>query len=84
MAHDVSNTPIGVPLHPTQIYDALLNLALYGFLAWLFLAEEIRWRDQEPATYLICYAITRSIRRVLPRRLYQPALPSGPYSSAKD
>ncbi len=59
VAHDVSNTPLGVPLHPTQIYDALLNLALYGFLAWLFRRK--KFDGEIFATYLICYAITRSI-----------------------
>src|SRR5471030_998622 len=28
--------PPTTPVHPTQIYDASLNLALYLFLAWLF------------------------------------------------
>ena len=26
----------GLPVHPTQLYDALLNLALYLGLAWLY------------------------------------------------
>ncbi|MGA2855022.1 MAG: prolipoprotein diacylglyceryl transferase [Verrucomicrobiota bacterium] len=58
-AHDLSGTPIGVPLHPTEIYDALLNLVLYGFLAWLFRRK--KFDGQVFATYLICYAVTRSI-----------------------
>jgi phosphatidylglycerol:prolipoprotein diacylglycerol transferase len=58
-AHDLSGTPIGVPLHPTEIYDALLNLALYVFLAWLFRRK--KFDGQVFATYLICYAVTRSI-----------------------
>ena len=28
--------PPTTPVHPTEIYDALLNLGLYFFLAWLF------------------------------------------------
>ncbi len=35
-ARDLSGTPLNVPLHPTEIYDALLNLLLYLGLAWLF------------------------------------------------
>jgi phosphatidylglycerol:prolipoprotein diacylglycerol transferase len=48
----------GVPVHPTEIYDALLNLALYIFLAWLFRRK--KFDGQIFATYLLCYAITRS------------------------
>ena len=48
----------GVPVHPTEIYDALLNLALYVFLAWLFRRK--KFDGQIFATYLLCYAVTRS------------------------
>jgi phosphatidylglycerol:prolipoprotein diacylglycerol transferase len=58
-AHDLSGTPVGIPLHPTEIYDALLNLVLYGFLAWLF--RQKKFDGQVFATYLLCYAVTRSI-----------------------
>jgi phosphatidylglycerol:prolipoprotein diacylglycerol transferase len=58
-AHDLSGTPLNVPLHPTEIYDALLNLILYAFLAWLF--RHKKFDGQIFATYLICYAITRSV-----------------------
>ena len=50
----------GVPVHPTQIYDGLLNLALYLGLAWLF-RHRRKFDGQIFATYLICYAFTRSI-----------------------
>jgi prolipoprotein diacylglyceryltransferase len=46
------------PVHPTEIYDALLNLALYFFLAWLFRRK--KFDGQIFATYLLCYAVTRS------------------------
>ena len=48
-----------MPVHPTEIYDALLNLILYGFLAWLFRRK--KFDGQVFATYLLCYAVTRSI-----------------------
>jgi phosphatidylglycerol:prolipoprotein diacylglycerol transferase len=35
-AHQISGTPLGVPLHPTQLYEAAFNLANYGLLAWIF------------------------------------------------
>ena len=49
----------GLPVHPTEIYDALLNFALYLFLAWLF--RHKKFNGQVFATYLIAYAIFRSI-----------------------
>ena len=58
-AHDLSGTPLSIPLHPTEIYDALLNLILYGFLAWLFRRK--KFDGQIFSTYLICYAVTRSL-----------------------
>lgn len=54
--------PLGsptTPVHPTEIYDALLNFALYLGLAWLF--RRRKFDGQIFATYLICYSITRSI-----------------------
>lgn len=47
------------PVHPTQIYDSLLNLALYGFLAWLY--RRRKFDGQVFAIYLVCYAFTRSL-----------------------
>jgi phosphatidylglycerol:prolipoprotein diacylglycerol transferase len=54
--------PPGVPLHPTQIYDSLLNLVLYMFLAWLYRRK--KFDGQIFATYLVGYAIFRSIVEV--------------------
>jgi phosphatidylglycerol:prolipoprotein diacylglycerol transferase len=48
----------GEPVHPTEIYDGLLNFALYVFLAWLFRRK--KFDGQIFATYLLCYAVTRS------------------------
>mgnify|MGYP000129694589 CR=1 FL=1 len=32
----ISGTPLGVPLHPTQLYEAAFNLVNFLFLSWLF------------------------------------------------
>jgi phosphatidylglycerol:prolipoprotein diacylglycerol transferase len=48
-----------IPVHPTEIYDALLNLILYAILAWLF--QRKKFDGQIFALYLIGYAICRSI-----------------------
>jgi phosphatidylglycerol:prolipoprotein diacylglycerol transferase len=45
-------------VHPTEIYDSLLNLGLYVFLAWLYRRK--KFDGQVFAIYLICYAVTRS------------------------
>lgn len=53
--------PIGspaIPVHPTQIYDSLLNFGLFIFLGWLHRRK--KFDGQVFATYLICYAFTRS------------------------
>lgn len=58
-AQELSGTPLNVPLHPTEIYAGLLNLLLYLFLAWLFRRK--KFDGEVFATYLICYAIARSV-----------------------
>ena len=50
--------PPTTPVHPTEIYDALLNLALYFFLARLFRRK--KFDGQVFATFLICYSVTRA------------------------
>lgn len=49
----------GHGVHPTQIYDSLLSLALYLGLAWLYRRK--KFDGQVFAAYLLCYAVTRSI-----------------------
>jgi phosphatidylglycerol---prolipoprotein diacylglyceryl transferase len=48
----------GMPVHPTEIYDSLLNLIFYFFLAWLFRRK--KFDGQIFAVYLIGYAVIRS------------------------
>jgi phosphatidylglycerol:prolipoprotein diacylglycerol transferase len=49
----------GAPVHPTEIYDAGLNLILYLALAWLFRRK--KFDGQIFAGYLIGYAVCRSV-----------------------
>jgi len=51
------NAP-SLPVHPTEIYDAINNFLLYLLLAWLFRRK--KFDGQVFATYLIGYAITRT------------------------
>lgn len=55
----VGKTDPSLPVHPTEIYDALLNLVLYLGLAWLY--RRRKFDGQVFAAYLMCYAVTRSI-----------------------
>jgi phosphatidylglycerol:prolipoprotein diacylglycerol transferase len=48
----------GQAVHPTQIYDSLLNLLLYGVLAWLYRRK--KFDGQVFGYYLVGFAITRS------------------------
>ncbi len=49
----------GVGVHPTEIYDSLLNLILYVVLAWWF--RHKKFDGQIFAAYLMIYAVFRSI-----------------------
>ena len=65
--------PIGepaIPVHPTQIYEALLNFGLYLLLAWFYRRK--KFNGEVFAVYLICYAILRSFVEVF-RADYKPA-----------
>ncbi len=49
-------------VHPTQIYDSLLNLAFYAALVWLYRRK--KFDGQVFATYLVGYALLRSFVEV--------------------
>jgi phosphatidylglycerol---prolipoprotein diacylglyceryl transferase len=49
----------GVPVHPTQIYEALLNAVLYGGLMWLYRRK--KFDGQIFGCYLVGYAVLRTI-----------------------
>jgi hypothetical protein len=50
--------PPTYPVHPTEIYESLLSLALYAFLAWLF--RRRKFDGQVFGVYLVSYALLRS------------------------
>jgi phosphatidylglycerol:prolipoprotein diacylglycerol transferase len=57
--------PVGqpaTPVHPTQIYDSLLNLGLYAALAWIYRRK--KFDGQVFGLYLIGYAVLRSFVEV--------------------
>ncbi len=50
-------TPLGVPLHPTQIYEFLVELANFFFLAWLL--KHRRFDGQVIGAYMFVYGFAR-------------------------
>ena len=50
--------PPTTPVHPTEIYESLLNLVLYAALAWLY--RRRKFDGQVFAVYLVSYAALRS------------------------
>jgi phosphatidylglycerol:prolipoprotein diacylglycerol transferase len=56
-AGNVAQAPT-TPVHPTQIYEAVLNFGLYAGLAWLFRRK--KFDGQIFALYMIGYAVIRS------------------------
>ena len=56
-SHDLGGVPLGVRLHPTQVYESLATLAIFGFLLWRYPRKS---RDGEIfLLYLSLYAVAR-------------------------
>jgi phosphatidylglycerol:prolipoprotein diacylglycerol transferase len=56
-AAEIGGAPLGIPLHPVQIYESLACLALFFFLVWL--ARRKRFDGEIIIAYSILYAIAR-------------------------
>ena len=70
----------GFPVHPTQIYDSLLNFALYAGTAWLYRRK--KFDGQIFALFFIGYAIIRATVETF-RGDYKPANLIGPFTPAQ-
>lgn len=56
-SHDLVGVPLGIPLHPTQIYESLATLLIFGILLWRFRRKT---RDgQIFLLYVGLYAVAR-------------------------
>ena len=79
-----SGTPLGVPLHPSQIYESIAVLLILGVL----LAGERRWRafpGRTFWTYVLLYAVARIVLELFrgdPRGMVFDALPTSQFVSA--
>ena len=56
-AHDMSGTPLGVPVHPTQIYESIANLLIFAFLYWRI--RKTHAAGEIFGWYLVLYSIAR-------------------------
>jgi phosphatidylglycerol---prolipoprotein diacylglyceryl transferase len=56
-AYNRTGVPLGIPLYPTQLAEAILNLFVFVFLTWLY--RHRRFRGQVFAAYLFIYSLLR-------------------------
>jgi phosphatidylglycerol---prolipoprotein diacylglyceryl transferase len=76
-AQKLVGTPLNVALHPTQLYEAFAEFALFGILLWYVRGPH---REGGPiGLYLVLYSIVRFIVEFF--RFHEQALPFGlPFS----
>jgi phosphatidylglycerol:prolipoprotein diacylglycerol transferase len=55
--HEITGVPTGVPLHPTQLYESLAMLIVFGFLLWLH--KRKKFSGQVILAYAVIYATVR-------------------------
>ena len=58
-AHEIVGVPLGVPLHPTQLYEAAAELVI--FVTLLALARKKRFHGQIFWSYVALYAVARFV-----------------------
>jgi phosphatidylglycerol:prolipoprotein diacylglycerol transferase len=58
-AHQLTEVPLGVPLHPTQVYHALADAAILAVALWQL--PRRRFEGQVFWTYVLLYAILRGV-----------------------
>ncbi|MBN1932034.1 MAG: prolipoprotein diacylglyceryl transferase [Desulfobacterales bacterium] len=61
--HPDTLAPVGIPLHPTQLYSALGNLIIFSFL-WLFRRRK-KFDGQLFWLYVVLYGISRTLIEIL-------------------
>src|ERR1700704_1797527 len=57
LGHEITGVPVGVPLHPTQLYESFAMLAVFFFLLWLH--RHRRFSGQVILSYALLYSIIR-------------------------
>lgn len=59
LAHEITGVPAGVPLHPTQLYESMSMLIVFGFLLWLH--RHRRFSGQVILSYALLYSAIRFV-----------------------
>jgi phosphatidylglycerol---prolipoprotein diacylglyceryl transferase len=62
-AAEIGGAPLGVPLHPVQVYESLICFGLFLFLVWL--TRRKRFNGQIILIYSILYAVLRFLLEYL-------------------
>ena len=60
--HELSVAPKGIPLHPTQVYEVIYGLGLFGLLYWL--KGRKKFDGQLMLTLLTVYPLLRSVNEL--------------------
>jgi phosphatidylglycerol:prolipoprotein diacylglycerol transferase len=59
LAHEITGVPAGVALHPTQLYESISILIVFGFLIWLH--RNRRFSGQVILSYALLYSAIRFV-----------------------
>jgi phosphatidylglycerol:prolipoprotein diacylglycerol transferase len=57
LASEIVGTPLNVPLHPTQLYEMIVEFANALFLVWLIRRK--KFEGEIIGTYMIIYGVAR-------------------------
>ena len=57
LAHDITGTPLNVPLEPTQLFESAVELANFLFLMWLL--KRRKFDGQVFGAFLFIYGVAR-------------------------
>ena len=57
LANEIVGTPLNVPLHPTQLYEMVVELCNCLFLVWLIRRK--KFEGEIIGTYMIIYGVAR-------------------------
>lgn len=58
-SREIVGVPLNIPLHPTQLYEAVANVCIFLFLAWRY--KHKQFHGQIFALYLMSYSVWRFV-----------------------
>ncbi len=57
LAHEVGDVPLGVPIHPTQLYEMIVELINFAILYWML--KHKKFEGQVVGAYMFIYGVAR-------------------------